>query len=1368
MPPGTTRAARRAAWMLCFLLLIAADSFAQSSGRGGKDQKSNWVLDHVETFKNQEVPLVIVSDNGTTYTRTVSWSKIVPNQYGVPIDSKRSTDTFQVTESWSSPPQQIEYGKEGSLTVNYFFNSSPALDEYNHRNSLVYEFAVTAAAYNPAVAAVRFVWKSDDVRFIPFVEGGTSAQGTVEMADTPTDGQLELFYSKDSNFHPDGSWWLTVDVWTSIQDDSLFGSNDPYGDNSGKYKANLEITRRYWYRFEGPDYETIDEDIVLPPDDDDNPSRGDFGGLVIPLSILGIVATGFIVNRSRKTRKAARELEKAVVRGTTPEPPAKKIDKKKKDTKKKQPKEEEEETPAPPSTYQIILYKDFSDTLVVGDEPVTLGARIEEITPEGVRKERPDMTRSIWISAEEHCTVTKQRFDGRYMTGQVTAERNPDDSCPDTATVLVAFNGPKGRLLTHVHCRVEDMAAILVGPNISFAAGEGKTLDMEFLLYGAASSPEGLQITLDQAGYKHFNAELEQDEKNPDLFRIHLTESGEDKDIPGTIEDYLCRIEVTPRGKRPPVVETFTINRIHLGFHVELRALKGFLVELESTFDHDILPPRGSHRRLKYAESRVDMMLMVVDEEHDSQIRPVSAKELDKAPEFKFEDEFHGSTLFTSKGFGEHFTPGEVDLEVYEDLFFRDPDGQNVPSPCKLLNFKYEPRGRRSDGAFWGVIKPSSGFLVAPNRSHAKVTVTVTWKGKEYTEEHIVPLNSQPYRIVDVPPGGDLNQALNQYAQLDAERMEKLRKLRRKICLDHRFMELRPLFYKISVMIEGHDDAFGFDDIDYENIMSVFERFADGQIGAYFAVKDTVSEEGQEYDITMSALSSWEKSIPVIVCRIGLGIVTGGASELIFTPLSAVIEMDEYVKNGGQSAWESFKQISVNILKWEGLFFGLGQVGKWAGGRVKKFMQVRAEKASQLARNTKQLGSDTKKVLDTTKFNKSLSGRRPYSSAPRADRIASAGRKVKDAVNRSKDMADDAIRNMRENAENLFKEESKFAQECANRARKDAQKILDDFKNVMNDPTATKEQARRVTLALQGNKTAQKLLGSQPSDLLRANFNAQMKQIYKEVDELTVKNLTKELERLGFKDPKLKLMTATGNSEELLTLGKKVAKDRDFTWAMQNGKTGKWVDLPEEMMEDAYAKAFNKTQYDFIPTDRKEMIKTLTKADQAAVNGAFGAESYGDDLERIINPARQAEKLTDVNRVAETYVHKSKEWFQRAADAEAQGRQLIDGGLAEEGMHVIGYSQSLVEEGVYQNVKQFNRIFVPRLEAAVQNGAKVDYTNLMAKMRILQGLGNPPPAGVEALTLEEARIVLKNSFGTTFEQVVEEGAEAIREINALL
>ena len=62
-------------------------------------------------------------------------------------------------------------------------------------------------------------------------------------------------------------------------------------------------------------------------------------------------------------------------------------------------------------------------------------------------------------------------------------------------------------------------------------------------------------------------------------------------------------------------------------------------------------------------------------------------------------------------------------------------------------------------------------------------------------------------------------------------------------------------------------------------------------------------------------------------------------------------------------------------------------------------------------------------------------------------------------------------------------------------------------------------------------------------------------------------------------------------------------------------------------------------------------------------------------------------------------------------------------------------------------------------------GAKLDYTKLMAKIRILEGLGNPPPKGVPSVTLEQARSILENKFGTTIENVVEECAQAVIDVN---
>ena len=60
------------------------------------------------------------------------------------------------------------------------------------------------------------------------------------------------------------------------------------------------------------------------------------------------------------------------------------------------------------------------------------------------------------------------------------------------------------------------------------------------------------------------------------------------------------------------------------------------------------------------------------------------------------------------------------------------------------------------------------------------------------------------------------------------------------------------------------------------------------------------------------------------------------------------------------------------------------------------------------------------------------------------------------------------------------------------------------------------------------------------------------------------------------------------------------------------------------------------------------------------------------------------------------------------------------------------------------------------------------YLALYEKIRILEAVGNPPPKDVIPITLEEARLVLKEQYGTTLEKVVEECAGAIKEVNEYL
>ena len=119
-------------------------------------------------------------------------------------------------------------------------------------------------------------------------------------------------------------------------------------------------------------------------------------------------------------------------------------------------------------------------------------------------------------------------------------------------------------------------------------------------------------------------------------------------------------------------------------------------------------------------------------------------------------------------------------------------------------------------------------------------------------------------------------------------------------------------------------------------------------------------------------------------------------------------------------------------------------------------------------------------------------------------------------------------------------------------------------------------------------------------------------------------------------------------------------------------------------------------------------------------------------------------------------------------EAHKQAQMLFESGMKEDALRVLGYGDALIEEGVRQNVKQFKRILVPRIEAAAAKGAKLDYTQLTAKIRVLESIASPPPKGAIPISLEEARLVLKNQFNTTLEAVVEECGQAVLDVNAVL
>ncbi len=1013
---------------------------------------------------------------------------------------------------------------------------------------------------------------------------------------------------------------------------------------------------------------------------------------------------------------------------------------------------EEEEEPGEDegSTFKMIICKDFGDALVLDDPPVEVGARILEIRWDGQEIERPDLSAQIVIHGSKNANVGETLMRGRYKIGKVTAFRNDAGENPGTATVTFSFAGIGARFNNNVVFRVEDPPGLEIGECLSFAAGQGKELYMEFELTGAAHEPTDIEFTITNGGDKKFSAEIEQSDENPQIFRIVMTECGEAEDEPaGTAQIFPCTVTVSLEGRKP-LTGSFDVYRIFLGLYIRLRALKAFLVEFDSTEEHDYIPERGSKKRLKFAESRVDLSLTVVDEEAENQFKTVLP---DEGPFFEFSDDLSaGFDLFTpSEGY--NGVPNADQLYAYENLFFRDIDGTKTGNICEKLKFKYEFRDVLPDSSFWGIIRATDGFLVAPNRSHAKVKVTMGWHGQTFTEELIVPLNSQPYRDFEIPPGADLSTTLIKYDMEDFRRTEELKEMRFKICFYSEFFELRPLFYKLTVMLEGYNKAFGYFEPDFQGMVNIFKQYTRGEIGTYYVARDAMATNLYDdlADAAMATAMEMRHSWAVIGCRIGLGIVTGGLSEFVWTPVDAYLDMKTYVDKGGDSAWEGFKQVSFNILKWEALFYGAGKIFS----KVKQLRAARAAKLKEAAKET----------AENTRVDKMLAAEKGFSSAPTAEKFTNATKKTMDAWDESVQGANNAIRKMRQSGDKVFKESSVLAEECGKLAREDGKKIYDQFKKVMNNPTATEEEVKRATLALQGNKSAQEILKNQADDLIRANFNANIKRIYDQVDPVCIRNLANHF-GVEAKYIRVAPIKATGNAADALYLGRTIGADRDVTYQIWNGK--KWVDIAEDVMEVEYAKAFNEVNYNWFPAQRKELLKTLQKFDQDTVNGLHGLESYGDDLKRIVDKAFQGQKLADPDRIATVFAHKCQKFVAQGEAIKAQAKQLWDAGFKEEAMRVFGYGDALVQEGLRQNIKQFRRILLPRIEAALMNGKELPYRQLFEKIRVLEGVGLNADKQTLSITLEEARLTLQSQYGSSFEDVFNECARAIEEVNALL
>jgi hypothetical protein len=193
------------------------------------------------------------------------------------------------------------------------------------------------------------------------------------------------------------------------------------------------------------------------------------------------------------------------------------------------------------SRYRMCLRKDFGDAIRYDTQPVTVYARIVEVTPEGEEIDRPDLTSAIETFSGGNLAVEDCSMAGNYMGALVSAKSVPGGENPGTGIVSIRFSGEEGSFQNNVTFR-------LIGkPYLSFPEqgsyltmtlpmllGDGKLYETPVTLHDFLEKPTS--VRLDVAEGVPLSCELEEIE---DIENIENMEAIEEAGV----QSYILKVK---------------------------------------------------------------------------------------------------------------------------------------------------------------------------------------------------------------------------------------------------------------------------------------------------------------------------------------------------------------------------------------------------------------------------------------------------------------------------------------------------------------------------------------------------------------------------------------------------------------------------------------------------------------------------------------------------------------------------------------------------------------------------------------------------------------------------------------------------------
>ena len=917
----------------------------------------------------------------------------------------------------------------------------------------------------------------------------------------------------------------------------------------------------------GPIHEKIDTQA------DDEPGES---GWIVP-SLIGAIAVGgglLAWNKRRKKEEAEKKKKKS--KATTPPPTSK--------TKKS--KEQEEDEYNEHCVYEMRIKKDCGDTLVPGDKPVTVYARIIRYTPEGNVSTDPVLTRMIRITGDDYLQLSPTIQYGEYVAANVLAPNQ--DVTPAEAVVNFAMSAEGVSFTINMHFNVEGAEILFGQDNLTLPAGYEKTVELPFVILGLGEDPK-VELSVEKDSY---HVELK---KKDDLWFAVLNENKNCADFknklePGQYNYYSLHIKATDENGRK--VETdFPICRFQMGLTIDTTYLKCYIEEYNSS----------KHLSNRYAfDQVVNTTPWNSTDEPKYEVRKMAPAETkSKLRLFEYDEENHQVLRIPA-------VPDEIKFEAVEE---------NRKELVEKLGIDWEPLKNSEEGARPIVFRCIRHGLDAPLRIKAKMIVKTTFNNRKYELEKEVRLHSQPVR-----QSQNMEDSMGQLKE--DERLTDVLIHIQECIFSHGYLKnLAPLDRYIQNMLDGYDATYGYDKEQMRTVRRIWTSFLQGTFAGANgeAEKVTLGDELMMFfDAFMAKGKEVEDSLGFF-SRMAIGVFTLGCSEVVFTSMEVVREMKDYVDKGGDSVFGAFccgvKVVAREYIMEKVSDLGMGML-KNGATKVGLTPENLKAKAKEYYGNITR-GRQMKQAISDTK-------------------IAKANAKVK--VEQTKMLTQNTHLDMDEikmkNAEIEGLEIGK--------------KKIEKFKEVMDLPDNPKNTKLKNEMAMeiQKDKNAMSLLADYDNTAMndmRSKFNKQIQDLSDGADYEVMYQMAAD-HNIPLNE--VKKLNASASSKAKLKSGEKITFDHDATFYHET-KTGKRTYFNQIETEKMYNKKYYKEYHgQYAVTTETNAAKFAKNADQTVIQSDFHPESYGNENFKILSDANSKTKaLADANMVGDAMTYKCNEWY---------------------------------------------------------------------------------------------------------------------------